>query len=129
MIASGAKTLQRTSGPGMPALGGSLKALLLENISTVAVEQLRAAGYDVESLKPALEERELIAKIGDATILGVRSKTRISASVLDAAKKLVAVGAFCIGVDKIDRGAANERGVAVFNDPHSNSRSVAELAM
>jgi D-3-phosphoglycerate dehydrogenase / 2-oxoglutarate reductase len=106
-----------------------LKALLLENISTVAVEQFRAAGYEVESLKPALEERELIAKIGDATLLGVRSKTRISVSVLDAAKKLVAVGAFCIGVDKIDKGAANERAVAVFNDPHSNSRSVAELAI
>jgi D-3-phosphoglycerate dehydrogenase len=106
-----------------------LKVLLLEDISAVAVEQFRAAGYSVEPLKPALEERELTARIGDATILGVRSKTRISASVLDAAKKLVAVGAFCIGVDKIDRGAANERGIAVFNDPHSNSRSVAELAI
>jgi D-3-phosphoglycerate dehydrogenase / 2-oxoglutarate reductase len=106
-----------------------LKVLLLEDISAVAVEQFRAAGYSVEPLKPTLEERELTARIGDATILGVRSKTRISASVLDAAKKLVAVGAFCIGVDKIDRGAANERGIAVFNDPHSNSRSVAELAI
>lgn len=106
-----------------------MKVLLLEDISAVAVEQFRAAGYSVEPLKPALEERELTARIGDATILGVRSKTRISASVLDAAKKLVAVGAFCIGVDKIDRGAANERGIAVFNDPHSNSRSVAELAI
>jgi D-3-phosphoglycerate dehydrogenase len=106
-----------------------LNVLLLENISAVAVDQFRAAGYEVESLKPALDERELIAKIGDATILGVRSKTRISAAVLDAAKNLAAVGAFCIGVDKIDRAAANERGVAVFNDPHSNSRSVAELAL
>jgi D-3-phosphoglycerate dehydrogenase len=106
-----------------------LKVLLLENISAVAVEGFRAAGYDVESHKAALEERELIEKVGAVSILGVRSKTRVSAAVIEAAQKLVAVGAFCIGVDKIDRAAASERGVAVFNDPHSNSRSVAELVM
>jgi D-3-phosphoglycerate dehydrogenase len=106
-----------------------LKVLLLENISAVAVEQFRTAGYEVESHKPALDERELVAKVRDATILGVRSKTAVSRAVLEAAERLVAVGAFCIGVDKIDRGAANERGIAVFNDPHSNSRSVAELAI
>jgi len=106
-----------------------LKVLLLENISAVAVELFRGAGYEVESLKAALEERELVEKVRGASVLGVRSKTRISAAVLDAAPELVAVGAFCIGVDKIDRTAASERGVAVFNDPHSNSRSVAELAM
>lgn len=106
-----------------------MNVLLLENISAVAVEQFRAAGYQVESHKPALEERELIEKVREATILGVRSKTRVSPAVFDAAKNLVAVGAFCIGVDKIDCKAANERGIAVFNDPHSNSRSVAELAM
>jgi D-3-phosphoglycerate dehydrogenase len=106
-----------------------LKALLLENISAVAVQTFRDAGYEVESLKAALEERELIAKIRDASILGVRSKTRISSDVLAAAEQLIAVGAFCIGVDKIDQKTANERGIAVFNDPHSNSRSVAELAL
>ncbi len=106
-----------------------MNVLLLENISAVAVEQFRAAGYDVESLKPALDERELLSKIANASILGVRSKTRVSASVLEAAKKLVAVGAFCIGVDKIDCRVASERGIAVFNDPHSNSRSVAEMAV
>jgi len=106
-----------------------LKVLLLENISAVAVEQFRDAGYDVESHQAALEERELVEKVRGASILGVRSKTRITAAVLEAAPKLVAVGAFCIGVDKIDRAAASERGIAVFNDPHSNSRSVAELAM
>ena len=105
------------------------KVLLLENISAVAVQVFRDAGYDVESHKAALEEPDLIARIGDAAILGVRSKTRISPAVLEAAPSLVAVGAFCIGVDKIDRAAASERGVAVFNDPHSNSRSVAELAL
>ena len=106
-----------------------MKVLLLENISAVAVEAFRAAGYQVESHKAALDERELLGKIGDAALLGVRSKTRVSAAVIEAAKKLVAVGAFCIGVDKIDRTAASERGIAVFNDPHSNSRSVAELAV
>jgi len=106
-----------------------LKVLLLENISAVAVEQFRAAGYEVETHKEALEERDLIARIHGAEILGVRSKTSVPRAALEAAQKLVAVGAFCIGVDKIDRDSANERGVAVFNDPHSNSRSVAELAM
>ena len=106
-----------------------MKVLLLENISAVAVEQFRATGYEVESHKSALEERELVEKIREAVILGVRSKTAVSKAVIQAGEKLVAVGAFCIGVDKIDRTTANERGIAVFNDPHSNSRSVAELAM
>ena len=106
-----------------------MKVLLLENISAVAVQTFRKAGYEVESLKPALDERELIPKIRTASILGVRSKTRVSAEVLAAAEQLVAIGAFCIGVDKIDQKTASERGIAVFNDPHSNSRSVAELAI
>jgi len=106
-----------------------LKVLLLENISAVAVEQFRAAGCEVESHQEALEERQLVEKIRGAAILGVRSKTPVSKAVIESGQKLVAVGAFCIGVDKIDRATANERGVAVFNDPHSNSRSVAELAM
>jgi D-3-phosphoglycerate dehydrogenase / 2-oxoglutarate reductase len=109
--------------------GGFLKALLLENISGAAVERLRGAGYEVESQKAALEERELLVNVKGISILGVRSKTRVTAAVLEAAPKLVAVGAFCIGVDKIDPKAASERGVAVFNDPHSNSRSVAELVV
>lgn len=106
-----------------------MKVLLLENISAVAVEQFRAAGYEVESHQAALEERELIEKVRGAAILGVRSKTPVSKAVIEAGEKLAAVGAFCIGVDKIDRTTSSERGVAVFNDPHSNSRSVAELAV
>lgn len=106
-----------------------MKVLLLENISGVAVSQFEEAGFAVESLTGALDERALIEKVRGVSILGVRSKTRITASVLDAAPDLVSVGAFCIGVDKIDRAASSERGIAVFNDPHSNSRSVAELAM
>jgi D-3-phosphoglycerate dehydrogenase / 2-oxoglutarate reductase len=106
-----------------------LKVLLLENISGVAASQFEEVGFKVESLKGALDEQELLEKIRGVSILGVRSKTRITPAVLDAAPELVSVGAFCIGVDKIDRAASSERGVAVFNDPHSNSRSVAELAM
>ncbi len=106
-----------------------MKVLLLENISAVAVEQFRAAGYEVESHKSALAERDLVEKIRGVSILGVRSKTTVSRAVLESAPKLLAVGAFCIGVDKIDRTAASECGTAVFNDPHSNSRSVAELTI
>lgn len=106
-----------------------MKVLLLENISTVAVEAFREAGHDVESHKTALEERELVEKVKGISILGVRSKTRVTSAVLEAAPKLLAVGAFCIGVDKIDSKTASEHGIAVFNDPHSNSRSVAELVM
>jgi len=106
-----------------------LKVLLLENISGVAVSQFEEAGFTVESHKGAMNEAELVKKIPGVSILGVRSKSRVSAAVLDAAPELVSVGAFCIGVDKIDRAAGNDRGIGVFNDPHSNSRSVAELAM
>ncbi len=106
-----------------------MKVLLLENISGLAVAGFRDAGYEVESLKVALEEGELAEKVRDVAILGVRSKTRVSAKVFQSSEQLMTVGAFCIGVDKIDQGAANERGIAIFNDPHSNSRSVAELVM
>jgi len=106
-----------------------LKVLLLENISGVAASQFEEAGFEVQSLDGALQERELIDKVRGTSILGVRSKTHITPGVLDAAPELVSVGAFCIGVDKIDRVASSDRGIAVFNDPHSNSRSVAELAM
>ena len=106
-----------------------MKVLLLENISGVAASQFEEAGFEVESLKGAIEEPELIEKVRGTSILGVRSKTRVTTAVLEASPELVSVGAFCIGVDKIDRAASSERGIAVFNDPHSNSRSVAELAM
>ena len=106
-----------------------MKVLLLENVSGVAAAQFEEAGFEVELLKGTLEEAALVAKMREVSILGVRSKTQITTAVLEAAAELVAVGAFCIGVDKIDRAAASERGIGVFNDPHSNSRSVAELAM
>lgn len=106
-----------------------MKALLLENISGLAASAFAAGGLEVESISAALDEAELKQKIRDVTVLGVRSKTKVSDAVLDAAPNLLAIGAFCIGTDKVNLAAASERGVAVFNDPHSNSRSVAELAL
>jgi D-3-phosphoglycerate dehydrogenase len=109
--------------------GDFLKTLLLENISGGAKAKLVQAGFEVESLHQALDEARLKEQLRDVTALGIRSKTKITAAALDAAPSLVAIGAFCIGTDQIDLHACSERGVAVFNDPHSNSRSVAELAL
>src|SRR6266513_1066417 len=79
-------------------------------VLSMRVTEFQEAGFEVEALKGALDEKELVGKVRGASILGVRSKTRITTAVLDAAPELVAVGAFCIGVDKIDRGASSERG-------------------
>ena len=106
-----------------------MKALLLENISGVAKTNFLQAGFEVETGSGALQEQELKARLRDVVVLGIRSKTRITRAVLEAAPELLAVGAFCIGVDQIDRSACSEHGIGVFNDPHSNSRSVAELAL
>jgi D-3-phosphoglycerate dehydrogenase / 2-oxoglutarate reductase len=107
-----------------------IKILLLENISEKAVRNFTASGYaSVESIKGALSEEELVDKIKDVHLLGIRSKTLITEKVLEAAKKLQAIGCFCIGVNQVDLSAAMENGVAVFNAPYSNTRSVAELVM
>jgi D-3-phosphoglycerate dehydrogenase len=107
----------------------ALRVLLLEQIHPEAEEILRSAGFEVESLSRALDEDELVDRIGDIALIGVRSKTHITRRVLDAAPNLVAVGAFCIGTNQIDLDAASERGVTVFNAPFSNTRSVVELAI
>ncbi|WP_414641966.1 phosphoglycerate dehydrogenase [Brevundimonas sp.] len=106
-----------------------MRMLLLENIHPAAVKRLEDAGYQVETVKGALGEDALIARIKGVHVLGVRSKTQVSAAVLDAADKLMAVAAFCIGTNQIDLDAAAGRGVAVFNAPYSNTRSVVELAV
>jgi len=106
-----------------------LRVLLLEQIHPEAQEILRSAGFDVESLSRALDEDELVSRVGDVALIGVRSKTHITERVLAAAPNLVAIGAFCIGTNQIDLGAASDRGVAVFNAPFSNTRSVVELAI
>ncbi|HYD27371.1 phosphoglycerate dehydrogenase [Brevundimonas sp.] len=106
-----------------------MRMLLLEAIHPAAVERLESAGYQVETVKEALGEDALIERIKGVHVLGVRSRTQVSARVLDAADKLMAVAAFCIGTNQIDLEAAAERGVAVFNAPWSNTRSVVELAI
>ncbi len=106
-----------------------MRILLLENVHPAAVDRLEEAGYTVETVKGALGEDELIERIKGVHVLGVRSKTQVSARVLDAADRLMAVAAFCIGTNQIDLAAAADRGVAVFNAPYSNTRSVVELAV
>jgi D-3-phosphoglycerate dehydrogenase / 2-oxoglutarate reductase len=106
-----------------------MRILLLEHIHPAAVQRLEEAGYQVESAKGALDEDALIDRIKGVHVLGVRSKTQVSARVLDAADRLMAVAAFCIGTNQIDLAAAADRGVAVFNAPYSNTRSVVELAV
>jgi D-3-phosphoglycerate dehydrogenase len=106
-----------------------VRVLFLENIHPVAVERMRSEGYVVETLGRALDEDELIAKLDGVHLLGIRSKTQVSAAALAAAPHLRAIGAFCIGTDQIDLRAAAESGIAVFNAPFSNTRSVVELAV
>jgi D-3-phosphoglycerate dehydrogenase len=106
-----------------------VRVLLLESIHPDAVTRLETVGYQVESLRNALDEAELIERIEGVHLLGIRSKTKVTAKVLQAADSLVAIGAFCIGTDQIDLATAARSGIAVFNAPFSNTRSVVELAI
>jgi len=106
-----------------------IKVLLLENVHPVAVQLFEQEGFNVEIRKGALDEDELIEAIRDVSILGIRSKTNVTARVLEHANKLMTIGAFCIGTNQIDLTACTERGIAVFNAPYSNTRSVVELAI
>lgn len=118
-------TAQQTSYPKE-----KIKVLLLENISDLAVKNFQSQGYvSVEKLTKALTEDELVKAIKDVHILGIRSKTMITPKVLAAATKLQAIGCFCIGVNQVNLQSATEHGVAVFNAPYSNTRSVAELVI
>jgi D-3-phosphoglycerate dehydrogenase / 2-oxoglutarate reductase len=112
-----------------PPLPGQVRALLLESVHADAVTLLEAAGVTVEQAAGALDPAELNARLAGIHLLGIRSKTEVTASTLDATPDLIAVGAFCIGTNQIDLGAASERGIAVFNAPFSNTRSVVELAI
>jgi D-3-phosphoglycerate dehydrogenase len=106
-----------------------IKMLLLENVHPDAFDNLKSDGFTVELIKTSLSEEELIEKIKGVHVIGIRSKTQITQKVLDAADKLMVIGAFCIGTTQIDLQAAKERGVVVFNAPYSNTRSVVELAI
>ena len=107
-----------------------IRILFLENISESAVKNFREQGYTkVDKINKSLSEDDLIKEIKDVHILGIRSKTRITKNVLDAAKKLQAIGCFCAGVNQVDLKEATKKGVVVFNAPYSNTRSVAELVI
>lgn len=107
-----------------------INILFLENISDKAVQYFKQQGYtNVRKLSGALSEEELIKEVKDVHLIGIRSKTQVTAKVLDAAKKLQAIGCFCIGINQVDLKYATKKGVVVFNAPYSNTRSVAELVI
>ncbi len=106
-----------------------INVLLLENVHTDAVANFTKEGYNVETLKGSLSEEELCEKIKDVSILGIRSKTQVSEKVLEHAHKLHAIGTFCIGTNQVNLPECSDKGIAVFNAPYSNTRSVVELAL
>ncbi|RBP98555.1 phosphoglycerate dehydrogenase [Bifidobacterium aemilianum] len=104
-------------------------ALLLENIHPYAAQSLRQQGFEVATRKGALSEHELIEALAGVDLLGIRSKTKVTAAVVDACPQLTAVGCFCIGTNQVDLDYAGQHGIAVFNAPYSNTRSVVELVI
>lgn len=106
-----------------------INVLLLENVHPIAIELLKTEGFNVETYHAALSEDELCEKVKNVSVLGIRSKTQVTAKVLQHANRLMAIGAFCIGTNQIDLREATKKGVAVFNAPFSNTRSVVELAI
>ena len=106
-----------------------MKALLLENIHPLAVESLQRAGFEVELRTASMSEDELVAALPGISLLGIRSNTKVTATVLANAPDLIAVGCFCIGTNQVDLSDAAARGIVVFNAPYSNTRSVVELVI
>ncbi|PKD16613.1 3-phosphoglycerate dehydrogenase [Salegentibacter salinarum] len=106
-----------------------INVLLLENVHQDAVDIMKKEGYNVTVHPGAMDEDELCEKIKDVSVIGIRSKTHLTEKVLENANRLIAVGAFCIGTNQIDLQACLKKGVAVFNAPYSNTRSVVELAI
>ncbi len=107
-----------------------INIVFLENISDTAVRFFKESGYSsVRKIPGALSEEQLIKEIKDVHLLGIRSKSQITPNVLEAAKKLQTIGCFCIGVNQVDLKTATNKGIAVFNAPYSNTRSVAELVI
>src|SRR5690242_6481685 len=105
-----------------------IKVLLLEGVSQTAVEAFREAGYtSIAYHEKALPPAELAKAVAGAHIVGIRSRSHLTAEMLEKSSKLMAVGAFCIGTNQIALEAAQSRGIPVFNAPYSNTRSVAEL--
>ncbi|TKA28875.1 D-3-phosphoglycerate dehydrogenase 2 [Salinomyces thailandicus] len=118
---------QRTSAKTLkPFHTQDIKVLLLENVNKTGQDILKKQGYQIETLKSSLAEDELIEKIKGVHVIGIRSKTQLTAKVLKHAKNLIVIGCFCIGTNQVDLKYAAENGICVFNSPFSNSRSVAE---
>lgn len=128
---------RRSSGLGLcrsqhalkPFSPSDMKILLLEDINKTAIELFEEQGYRVEIRKSALSEAKLIEKIKDVHAIGINAKTKLTKRVLRHAKNLIVIGCFCIGTDQVDLEYATKRGIAVFNSPFTNSRSVAELVI
>ncbi|KAK5694171.1 D-3-phosphoglycerate dehydrogenase 2 [Elasticomyces elasticus] len=110
-----------------PFNSSDIKVLLLENVNKTGQDILKKKGYQVEAIKSSLPEDQLIEKIRDVHVIGIRSKTQLTANILKHAKNLIVIGCFCIGTNQVDLKSAAENGICVFNSPFSNSRSVAEL--
>ncbi|ORY29619.1 hypothetical protein BCR39DRAFT_531217 [Naematelia encephala] len=108
---------------------GKIRILLLENINLDAAESLKSNGFEVDHYTKAWSEEELVSKLPNYQAVGIRSKTKITKRVIDACPQLLVIGCFCIGTNQVDLLHAAQRGVAVFNSPFSNSRSVAELVI
>jgi D-3-phosphoglycerate dehydrogenase len=107
-----------------------IKILMLEGVHPSALKLFRDCGYtDIEAVKSSLDEKEIIKKVKDIHLLGIRSKTQLTDKIFNAASRMIGVGAFCIGTNQIDMNAATSNGIAVFNSPFSNTRSVAELVI
>lgn len=106
-----------------------IKIFLAENIHSIAHEALKKEGFSVEGGKNSLSEAELLNLASDVHILGIRSKTKVTARFLEKANRLMSIGCFCIGTDQVDLEAARLQGVTVFNAPFSNTRSVAEMVL
>ena len=117
-------TTKRTSFPK-----SKIKVLLLEGVHSDAVSRLKEEGFSIQTRKGAMDETELMKAISDVHLLGLRSKTQVTEKVLSKARRLLAVGAFCIGTNQIDLDAARHLGIPAFNAPYSNTRSVAELVI
>ncbi|KAK4164863.1 hypothetical protein QBC43DRAFT_316995 [Cladorrhinum sp. PSN259] len=121
--------LRAAAKPLKPFNTEDIKILLLENVNETGRDILTRQGYQVEFLKTSLPEDQLIEKIKDVHVIGIRSKTKLTAKVLQEAKNLLVIGCFCIGTNQVDLDYAAKQGIAVFNSPFANSRSVAELVI
>src|SRR5690606_11872082 len=121
----GPASMKKTSFPKQ-----DIRILLLEGVSPTAIQTLNAAGYShIELRDKAVPEDELKSLIADAHFVGIRSRTHLTADVLEHAKRLTAIGCFCIGTNQVDLAAAKALGIPVFNAPYSTTRSVAELVL